>query len=306
MSAGAQPPTASCGEDAATALPCPVVVAPEASRNDELHRRGENGTAEPQQAQRLPLVRQLYRAHMRSPRPRPATKELHESYAFFKKTEGTLTKSGRLDLVIDACGGHGMLGMLYVAFGKAKRAVVVDICRPLSHDAMLTSWAPFLEPGSVEFVQEDISTALPRLLRVHGAHDPLAAPGAGDRVAVVACHACAHLTRAVMDAGSAARARVATMACCHSKKTHGDQVWHAARDLGLPGGAACDLVTMGMLRERGYDCRWRTIDPAITPENRIIIGIPLSPAEQGRQRTEVGLRHEALKSTYQRAHRAPG
>ena len=87
-------------------------------RNSRRTGQGEGGPS---------LVRRLFQAHVAVPRPRPASKELQEAYGFFKKTSGALTNGGRLDLVVDACGGHGMLGMLFVAFGKAERAVVVDV-----------------------------------------------------------------------------------------------------------------------------------------------------------------------------------
>lgn len=206
----------------------------------------------PAPPQRLPLVRQLYHAHAWAGRPRPQTKELHEGYAFFKRTEGLLARGRPLDVVVDACGGHGMLGMPYVAYGKARRAIIVDVCKPASHVVMLRAWARFLPPGSVTFVQEDIVTALPRLLTetASGQGNGDGTPPVGSKsilaegkgvgfcdgttAAVVACHACAHLTRAVIDAATRAGVLLATMACCHSKKTQGAQVWRAAQDLGLP------------------------------------------------------------------------
>jgi len=60
---------------------------------------------------------------------------------------------------------------------------------------------------------------------------------------------------------------------------------------------------MGILRERGYDCRWRTIDAGITPENRILVGLPLSAAQREEQGATVGLKHVQLQATYARAHR---
>ena len=33
------------------------------------------------------------------------------------------------------------------------------------------------------------------------------------------------------------------------------------------------MARMGGILARGYDCRWRTIDSSITPENRLLVGL---------------------------------
>ena len=37
--------------------------------------------------------------------------------------------------------------------------------------------------------------------------------------------------------------------------------------------AAVDVARLGAWASRGYDCRFRTIDDSITPENRVLIGL---------------------------------
>ena len=63
--------------------------------------------------------------------PRPNDKEVKESLAFFKKSEKLL---GRRKLVVDCCGSHGMLAALFVAFGRAREAVVLDLHQPASFE----------------------------------------------------------------------------------------------------------------------------------------------------------------------------
>ena len=46
-----------------------------------------------------------------------------------------------------------------------------------------------------------------------------------------------------------------------------------ASSLGTSEHAAIDVARMGGIIARGYDCRWRTIDASITPENRMLIGL---------------------------------
>lgn len=42
--------------------------------------------------------------------------EMKESWAFFSKTADTLT--GGKEVLIDVCGGHGLIAMLFLAFRK--------------------------------------------------------------------------------------------------------------------------------------------------------------------------------------------
>jgi hypothetical protein len=49
--------------------------------------------------------------------PKPAEKEVKEAMAFFKRSEKLL---GSRSLVIDCCGSHGLIGSLFVAYGKAR------------------------------------------------------------------------------------------------------------------------------------------------------------------------------------------
>ena len=46
-----------------------------------------------------------------------------------------------------------------------------------------------------------------------------------------------------------------------------------AKALGVSQHEAIDVARLGSILARGYDCRWRTIDATITPENRILVGL---------------------------------
>ena len=59
--------------------------------------------------------------------PKPNDKELRESIAFFKQVQKVMPKRR---VILDVCGGHGLVAGLFLSFGHCKRAVVLDTFRP--------------------------------------------------------------------------------------------------------------------------------------------------------------------------------
>jgi hypothetical protein len=93
---------------------------------------------------------------------------------------------------------------------------------------------------------------------------------------VVGVHACGSLTDRVLDAALAARAAVAVLPCCHGgalerRDTAGLEAW-------MEGSLAVAAVRALRLRAAGYRLHLQTIPPAIPPENRLLIGVPVPPA----------------------------
>jgi len=88
---------------------------------------------------------------------------------------------------------------------------------------------------------------------------------AGDLV--VSVHACGALTDDVLAAAVAARARVAVLPCCH-------EISRSPLDAWLDGPLAIDVARAQRLIAAGYDVLAQTIDPAITPKNRLLLGAP--------------------------------
>ena len=64
------------------------------------------------------LESKLYWSLRQADSPKPNEKEARESLAFFKQTNKLLK---RKRLIIDVCGSHGLIGGLFVGFGKAVR-----------------------------------------------------------------------------------------------------------------------------------------------------------------------------------------
>lgn len=261
------------------------------------------------------LAKRLQRLLWGAPRPKPSLKEFREALAFVRRIEPLLKQKGlRNRFLIDVCGGHGLIALLCLIFRVAESALVIDPCQPLSHQALLRMWAPLLgihiqsadakEELSLEellYDRRDMHLALPeQIARL------MQAGAAREEIIVVACHACAHLTTSILDICSDLRVRVCVMSCCHKDRSP-FAVKGVAKTLGMPLGAAMDLITMGRMIERGFDVRWRSIDPEITDQNRILCCFPKSEeqleTERQQREEETKQRTERLLTVYNAAHR---
>ena len=228
-----------------------------------------------------------------APSPKPNAKEFHESMAFFKTVSSTLQrkKKAKYDWVLDVCGGHGLIGMLFLIYSRASNLMVLDRIRPQSFDSLLAGFEleQALESGSIVFEQGDLRDVLSSTL------DSLTESGS---VLVVACHACGYLSDLIMDMACVDRTLdIAIAPCCHSKgSSHADQTrnqerispYASARKAcasavhasasNIPGLAfpvALDFARMGRIDGLGTYAyvSIKTIDPDITPENRILIAL---------------------------------
>ena len=191
------------------------------------------------------LESKLLAAWRTLPRPRPRLKEVEEAFAFFRAVCDDVAgrfRRGEEDTerrtVVDACGGHGLLGMLFVAYRRAHTAVIVDVQRPASFDNLrarlveqgffregqggfvclfvcllvclfvcllacllaCTCIVDLLTPTLVTFVQGRIQEHLPRYLSGQVPFDGVEGEAPRRQTyAVVACHACQYLTKEIVD-----------------------------------------------------------------------------------------------------------
>jgi hypothetical protein len=187
-------------------------------------------------------------------------KELYEAWEVARRTRRRC-RGGR---VVDVAGGHGLLAHLMLLLDDtSSEALVVDPATPASADVIAAA----------------LTTAWPRLAgRVR--HEPRrlddVALVAGD--IVVSSHACGALTDQVLDAAATARTRVAVLPCCHDAGTCDAGPLTGWMDLGL----AVDTVRALGLEARGYRVWTQTIPAAVTPKNRLLVGVPVtSAAEDG-------------------------
>jgi methyltransferase family protein len=187
-------------------------------------------------------------------------KELYEAWEVARRVR-RWCRGGR---VLDVAGGHGLLAHVMLLLDDASpQALVIDPAPPPSaaalHDAFVIEW-PRLQ-GRVARIAEDIS------------HVTLEATDL-----VVSSHACGALTDRILDAAVAASARVGVLPCCHDL---------ARCDAGplagwLDGPMAIDAMRAMSLASRGYRTRTQLIPRAITPKNRLLIGIPRPVCRQRR------------------------
>lgn len=181
-------------------------------------------------------------------------KELYESWEVARRVRRRVR--GRR--VVELAAGHALVShLLLLLDDSSPGALAVDTKRVPSaarlHAALVARW-PRLE-GRVERRVATLSS------------EPV---GAGDLV--VSVHACGALSDVVLDRAIAARAAVALLPCCHDAR---------ACDTGgllgfLPLPLAVDATRVARLRAAGYEVLTQTIPAEITPENRLIVGLPRS------------------------------
>lgn len=176
-------------------------------------------------------------------------KELYEAWEVARRARRRY-RGGR---VIDVACGHGLVAHLLLLLDDTSPvALAID---------------PVVPPSAAILAAELVAT-WPRLAgRVTFAAKRLAAVplAAGDLV--VSVHACGALTDAVLAAAIAAQARVAVLPCCH-------EVVRSPLDGWLDGPLAIDVARAQRLVAAGYAVLTQSIDPAITPKNRLLLGAP--------------------------------
>ena len=182
-------------------------------------------------------------------------KELFESW----EVANRVRRRVRGRPILELAAGHGLVAWLLLLLDPtAPGARCIDRRKPRSAErleaAVVARW-PRLA-GKVRWEQANLK-------RVTA--DP------GDLV--VAVHACGTLTDRVLDAALAARAAVVVLPCCHNLRwgTAGLEAW-------MDGAVAVDVVRALRVRAAGYRVYLLKIPEEITPQNRLLIGVPEEPA----------------------------
>ena len=176
-------------------------------------------------------------------------KELYEAWEVARRARRRY-RGGR---VIDVACGHGLVAhLLLLLDDSSPAAIAIDPAIPASAAKLaaelITTWPRLAD--RVTFQQARLADV------------PLAA---GDLV--VSVHACGSLTDDVLSAAVTASARVAVLPCCH-------EVSRSPLDGWLDGPLAIDVARAQRLIAAGYDVLAQTIDAAITPKNRLLLGAP--------------------------------
>jgi hypothetical protein len=179
-------------------------------------------------------------------------KELFESWEVARRVRRRIR--GRR--VVEFASGHALVAHLLLLLDASSEGAVAIDAKPVPSadrlaEALVSRW-PRLE-GRVERRVGDLATVDLE---------------AGDLV--VSVHACGALSDIVLDRAIGARAVVALLPCCHDADTcdTGDLLGFLSISL------AVDATRVARLRAAGYGVVTQTIPAKITPENRLILGVP--------------------------------
>ncbi|MEJ7731740.1 MAG: methyltransferase [Polyangiaceae bacterium] len=178
-------------------------------------------------------------------------KELYEAWEVARRVRRRL-RGGR---VVELACGHALAAHLMILLDDSSPcALAVDV-RP--------------SPSAGRLAEELVRT-WPRLEgRVVLQTRPLAGVQIAPTDVVLSVHACGSLTDDVLDKAIGARASLAVLPCCHDARQC---------DSGGLGGwldhpLAIDVTRAQRLRAAGYAVHTQLIPAAITPKNRLLIGV---------------------------------
>ena len=181
-------------------------------------------------------------------------KEYCESFEFFTRTRRHLRQS----TVADLCCGHGLTGILYAIFEReVERVDLVDRIRPRSFSRVFEAAQSVAPWVSQKVVFHEMAMSQ---------YDP------GPATSLLGVHACGLRTDRCISLALERRLPVAVMPCCYSPTGYGprDRVFDESLGVAL----AIDIDRTYALRNAEYSVRWKAIPRAVTPMNRIILGLP--------------------------------
>jgi hypothetical protein len=240
----------------------------------------------------------------------PSIKEFKECYAFCNGVRKVFAKHRRknshqnsesnVDVVIDVAGGHGALAALFLICTSALKAVVIDPA-DVGGGSVQRAWVEFIGDNKIlMYRRECLRTGLPAEL------DKALKTTTHDRLLVVACHACQHLSEEVLDISCRYGVHCAVMPCCQKDLSEGATWKAASKNLSVPVAFVMDLLLCGKMMALGsYDVRMKCIDPQITPQNRIIVCRRLSVDDVDsvdKRKSAVDKAHAKIELVYRKAH----
>jgi hypothetical protein len=183
-------------------------------------------------------------------------KEYCESFEFFTRTRRDI----RRPVVADMCCGHGLTGILFAIFERHVEQVdLIDRIQPPSFSRVLEA-------------AKSVAPWVSKKVRFH--EMPLSQYEPDGEVGLVGVHACGSRTDRCISLALAQRSPIAVMPCCHSPTGYGSR--GRVFDESIGAALAIDVDRTYSLTEAGYDVRWKAIPRAVTPMNRIILGVPIS------------------------------
>ena len=185
----------------------------------------------------------------------------------------------------------------------ASKAVVVDPA-DVGGGSVQKAWAKYLEGKELRYRHEGLRVGLPaELSRAIQSGTP------PDRILVVACHACQHLSDETLQIACQHGVHAAVMPCCQ-RDFSPSSVWKTvAKRLGISMEIVMDILLAGkaMSWREGqdiptyYDVRMKVLEGSSTPQNRLILCRADATFQARRQESTAAAEHQ-LNKAYQRAH----
>ena len=188
-------------------------------------------------------------------------KEVLESFETFARIRRRL----RAPHVADLCCGHGLTGLLFAATERSvEHVTLLDRNKPAKADLL------------VEAVVEAAPWAAPKIRWVEAQIEDAAEHLEPD-TSIVAIHACGVRTDRAIDVGVAlGSSRIALLPCCY--KHTGRAAPRALRE-SLGAEVATDIERTYRLEAEGWRVQWADIPRAITPMNRLLVGVRDQPSD---------------------------
>jgi 8-oxo-dGTP pyrophosphatase MutT (NUDIX family) len=235
----------------------------------------------------------------------PSVKEFKESYAFANAVKAFLGRN-TFDIVIDVAGGHGALAALFLVTTSARSAIVVD---PVSvgGGGVSQAWGGFFRGKELRYRYECLRSGLPAEL------ESALKSTRANRILVVACHACQHLSDEILEVSCRYGVHAAVMPCCQKDPSSAGSSWKdASKKLDVPIEKIMDILlagkamswTTGKEAAVSYDVRMKAIDASITPQNRLILCRAQGLGDEKGLTEKKSKAHERLSRAYKRAHAA--
>ena len=184
----------------------------------------------------------------------------------------------------------------------SKKAVVVDPAK-VGGGGVQRAWKNYLEGKELRYLYEGLRVGLPSELSK--AVDQGIPP---ERILVVACHACQHLSDETLQIACHFGANAAIMPCCQRDLTNGNVWKQVSKRLGVRMEIVMDILLAGKAmswphdgKANSFDVRMKVLEGSSTPQNRLILCRADQNIDATRQKA-MEAAQDQLDKAYQRAH----
>jgi 8-oxo-dGTP pyrophosphatase MutT (NUDIX family) len=274
------------------------------AHNDNLGDLSEQSEGTPK-ASSFTLEQRLFHALHDSKVHSPSVKEFKEAYAFANAVKKFLGRN-TYDIVIDVAGGHGALAALFLVTTSARSAIVVDPVA-VGGGGVSRAWGTFFRGKELRYRYECLRSGLPAEL------ESALKSTQADRILVVACHACQHLSDEILEVSCRYGVHAAVMPCCQKDPSSAGSSWKdISKKLDVSIEILMDVLlagkamswTTGKEAAVSYDVRMKAIDGSITPQNRMILCRAQGVGDEKGLADKRSKAHDRLSRAYKRAHAA--